>query len=151
MILAVYAKKSGIEREELENDAFTLMEILDILPADKDNPFTEKDVIDTLQVYDDRYITYPINSISYLTDIRIEKNKRNYQKQKYHLEEARAIRDIRMKRQGKKWTDGNGGPKGTTKENIIKEWRLSNPNGKKADCIRETGLTNPTVYKWWDN
>ena len=96
-------------------------------------------------------MTYPINSISYLTDIHIEKNKRNYQKQKYHLEEARAIRDIRMKRQGKKWTDGNGRPKGTTKEQIVKEWRISNPNGKKADCVRETGLTKPTVYKWWDN
>lgn len=151
MMLAVYARKSGIEQKELESDAFTLMEILDALPASEDNPFTEKDVIDALQAYDDRYMTYPINSISYLTDIHIEKNKRNYQKQKYHLEEARAIRDIRMKRQGKKWTDGNGRPKGTTKEQIVKAWRLSNPNGKKADCIRETGLTKPTIYKWWNS
>ena len=29
MMLAVYARKSGIEQGELENDAFTLMEILD--------------------------------------------------------------------------------------------------------------------------
>ena len=21
--------------------------------------------------------------------------------------------------------------------------------GKKADCIRDTGLSKPTVYKWW--
>ena len=72
-MLSVYARKSGIDQEELENDAFTLMEVLDALPASEDNPFTEKDVIDALQAYDDRYMTYPINSISYLTDIHIEK------------------------------------------------------------------------------
>lgn len=25
-----------------------------------------------------------------------------------------------------------------------------NPEGRKIDCIRETGLSKPTVYKWWD-
>ena len=37
-----------------------------------------------------RLMTYPINSISYLTDIHIEKNKRNYQKQEWHLEDMRS-------------------------------------------------------------
>jgi len=23
------------------------------------------------------------------------------------------------------------------------------PEGKKADCIRDTGLDKKTVYKWW--
>lgn len=32
------------------------MDKFDKLPASKDNPFTEKDVIDALQTYDDRYI-----------------------------------------------------------------------------------------------
>ena len=151
MMLAVYARKAGIDKEELENDAFSIMEVFDRLPADEDNPFNEKDVIDALQAYEDRYITYPINSISYLTDIHIEKNKRNYQKQKYHLEEARAIRDIRMKRQGKKWSDGNGRPKGSgTKEEIVKEYRKNNPMARKSDCIRDTGLSKMTVYKWWN-
>ena len=40
-------------------------------------------------------------------------NKRNYQKQADHLEEARAIRDIRMKRQDRDWREGNGRPKGS--------------------------------------
>lgn len=34
-------------------------------------------------------------------------------------------------------------------EQKVKEWLQQNPNGKKADCIRETGLSKPTVYKWW--
>lgn len=56
MMLAVRARKSSIDREELEKDAFTFMDKFDKLPASKDNPFTEKDVIDALQTYDDRYI-----------------------------------------------------------------------------------------------
>ena len=152
MMLAVYARKAGIEREELEKDAFIFMEKFDKLPASEDNPFTEKDVIDALQAYDDRYMTYPINSISYLTDIHIEKNRRNYRKQEVHLMGARAIQEINDKVNGTSWRDGNGRPKGSgTKKQIVKEWRLSNPNGKKAECIRETGLTKPTVYKWWDS
>lgn len=152
MMLAVYARKSGIEREELEKDAFIFMDKFDKLPASEDNPFTEKDVIDAIQAYDDRYMTYPINSISYLTDIHIEKNRRNYRKQEVHLMGARAIQEINDKVNGTSWRDGNGRPKGSgTKKQIVKEWRLSNPNGKKAECIRETGLTKPTVYKWWDS
>ena len=56
-----------------------------------------------------------------------------------------------MKRQGKDWREGNGRPKGSgTKENQVKEWRKNNPNGKKAQCIRDTGLSKMTVYKWWN-
>ena len=29
-------------------------------------------------------------------------------------------------------------------------WRLKNPLGTKAQCVRETGLSKPTVYKWWE-
>lgn len=68
-----------------------------------------------------------------------------------HLEEARAIRDIRQKRQGKKWTDNNGRPKGShsAKETVWK-WRKNNPEGKKMDCHRTTGLSRPTIDKWWN-
>ena len=145
MMLSVYARKSGIGQEELENDAFTLMEVLDELPASEDNPFTEKDVIDALQAYDDRYMTYPINSISYLTDIHIEKNKRNYRKQEVHLKIARFVRD--EVNGNKDWQNKEGRP---NKEQIVKEYRKNNPNAKKSQCIKDTGLSKMTVYKWWD-
>lgn len=104
-----------------------------------------------LNCYHDNYFTFPRDTIAKLTNIDIPKNKRNYQKQKDHLEEARMIRDLRMKRQGKDWREGNGRPKGSgTKENQVKEWRENNPDGKKAQCIRDTGLSKMTVYKWWN-
>ena len=36
-----------------------------------------------------------------------------------------------------------------TAEKTVKQWQQKHPEGKKADCIRETGLSKPTVYKWW--
>ena len=146
MMLAVYAKKAGITREELEKDAFKIMELFDQLPADQDNPFNEKDVIDALEAYNDRYITYPISSIAYLTDIQINKNKRNGRKQVVHLMGARAIQEINDKMNDTNWREGNGRP---TAEQKVKDWQTSNPDGKKADCIRQTGLSKKTVYKWW--
>lgn len=149
MMLAVYARKAGIDKDELENDAFSIMEIFDRLPASEDNPFNEKDVIDALQAYEDRYITYPINSISYLTDISIEKNKRNYRNQIDHLKLARFVRD--EINGNKNWQNKDGRPKGSgTKEEIVKEYRKNNPMARKIDCIRDTGLDKKTVYKWWD-
>lgn len=33
---------------------------------------------------------------------------------------------------------------------IIKDWREQHPNGRKVDCEKETGLSRPTVLKWWN-
>ena len=155
MMLAIYAIKCGsnVTQEELEQDCFEIMEHFEELTISDDNHFTEKDVMDALQAYEDKnFITYPVNSIAYRSGIEIKKNKRNGLKQSEHLEEARAIRDIRAKRKGKEnWYDGGGRPKGSSKqkEEIIK-WRKNNPDGKKADCIRALGFDKKTVYKWWN-
>ena len=147
MMLAVYARKSGIDIKELEKDAFIFMEKFDKLPSNKDNPFTEKDVIDALQAYDDRYMTYPINSISYLTDIYIEKNRRNYRKRAEHIKIMNFFRDEINK--NTTWNKIGNGRK--SKKDIVKQWRKENPKGKKVECIRKTRLSKPTVYKWWDS
>ena len=147
MMLAVYARKAAIDRDELEKDAFNIMSIFDKLPASDDNPVDEKDVIDALQAYEDRYITYPINSISYLTDIHIEKNKRNYRKQKDHIILMNTMKSLK-KQLGEEMKEGR--PEGSgTKEQIVKTYREKNPTARKSDCIRDTGLSKMTVYKWW--
>lgn len=146
MVLSVYAKKCGISYEELEKDAFGLFEFMECLTVQEDNHFTREDILAALEMFNDDYMTYPIHSIVERTDIPIQRNKRNYQKQAYHLEEIRAVRDIRMNRQGKKWTDGNGRK---PKKSVVEEWQRMNPEGKKYECIKETGLSKPTVYKYW--
>ena len=147
MCLAVYAKKCGVPYKELEADAFGMVEMLDERSDDKSNPFTREDVVSALEMYNDSYITFPIETISELTDVRIDRNKRNGRKQVTHLKIARSVLSIMNEDEGKVL---QGRPKGSSKEkSVVVEWRECHPNGKKADCIRETGLDKKTVYKWW--
>lgn len=144
MCLSVYARKCGIDEKELEKDAFLLMDFLDDMSETDDNRFTEGDVLDSLQAFQDKYITFPIDAISRLTDIRIDKNKRNYRPQNIHLQIARATRDI-LNPQG--WYNKDGRP---TKEYLIKQWREQHPDGTKAECNRDTKIDPKTIRKWWD-
>lgn len=73
-------------------------------------------------------------------------SRRNGRPQKQHLKLARFARDMNYE-DPNGWINKNGAP---SKKDIVKQWRLENPDGKKADCIRDTGLTKPTVYKWWE-
>lgn len=145
MCLAIYAKKCGILQEELENDAFSMVDRLDLLTSNEDNHFTREDVLAALELYNDNYITFPIDTISKLTKIRIEKNKRNGLKQKQHLYLARRRKeDMKAIELPMKAPEGR-----PTAQNKVNQWQKEHPNGKKADCIRDTGLSKKTVYKWW--
>lgn len=144
MCLAVYAKKCNIPYDELSADAFGMIDLLDSKTEHEDNHFTKEDVLSALEMYNDAYITFPIDTISELTNLHIDKNKRNGRSQAKHLQGARAIRDIN----NENWREGNGRK---PKTRIVVEWRMANPNGSKAECIRETGLDKKTVYKWWDS
>ena len=106
------------------------------------NELKIEDMKSALEAYSKELVHFTIDDISKSTDIKIEKNKSNYRKQSMHLKGARAIRDIN----NPNWRDGNGRK---SKEEIVKEWRKSNPNGKKIDCYRDTKLSRVTIDKWW--
>lgn len=145
MTLATYAKKCNVPYDELEKDALGLVERLNA----KGDRFTEDDVIHALEAYNDSYITYPIDTIVNRTGIKIEKNKRNGRKQDVHLERARAVQAIDYP--NGEWREGNGRPKGSgTAALRVYRWRQKNPAGTKKSCKEETGLTYPTIRKWWN-
>ena len=157
MMLVIYAKKCSyynekhnpnpVTRDELEKDCFDLLEHMESMTTSDDNHFGEDDILDALEAYNDKWITYPRAAIEYRTAIQIPANKRKGLTQAEHLEEARAIRDIRAHRRGEKW-DVHGGRK--SKRDIVQAWRVENPDGSKAECIRQTGLAKMTVYKHWE-
>ncbi len=150
MTLAIYAIKCGIEEDELRRDAYSLLQPYDNMSIEDVNRFTEEDIEAALNIYQENYNTFPRDDISKLTGIPMKVNKRNGQKQADHLEEARAIRDIRMKRQGRKWDDNNGRPKGSgTAQEKVNQWQKDNPGKSKAECNRQTGLDPKTIRKWW--
>lgn len=140
MTLATYAKKCGVSKETLEEDAYGLIPLMNT----KGDDFTEDDVMKALEAYNDSYITYPIHAIEARTGIQLPRNKRNGRKQAMHLKIARSTLAIMNEDRGEVL---QGRP---DKQKIVKEWQKSHQDGKKADCIRETGLSKPTVYKWWN-
>lgn len=149
LTLVVYAVKCGVPREEVLADALSLVPAFDRKTETVDNPFTEDDVQDAMRAYDEEYNKWPLRVIETTTGIRIERNKRNGREQSKHLRRARASRDISCEEKGKSsWIEGNGRK---SQMELVKEWRAAHPNSKnKSLCARETGLSRPTVHRWWD-
>ncbi len=154
MILSIYARKCSmydpkhnpnpVTKEELERDAFELMNHMESLTNDEENHFTTEDVLDSLEAFNEKWITYPRNSIEYRSGIRIKANKRNGRKQSDHIKLMNYVRD--EINQNKDWRAGNGRK---PKKEVVEDWILNHPDGKKSECIKETGLSKPTVYKYW--
>lgn len=143
MCLAIYAAKCDIPYEELEVDAFSFVPYLNSINPEE--PFTDQDVMSALECYDKRYCTFPIEDIEKITGISIPRNKRNGRKQADHVKLMNFVRD--EINHNTTWNKiGNGRP---SAEQIVREWQRYHPSGKKAECVRETGLSKPTVYKWW--
>lgn len=164
LMLVIYAIKNDVPEERLREDCYKLLDHFEALTSrperyasdrkktklDKDNHFTAFDVECALQAYEDSSLyTYPINSIMNRAGIEIVKNKRNGRKQKVHLAAARAVQNVVDP--GNTWRNRDGRPKGSgTAQEKILEWRAVNPDGTKKQCKDETGLTYPTLRKWWD-
>ena len=145
MILSVYAMKAGISQEELEKDAFDLVAHFDSLTTDEANHFDMGDALDALEAYNDRYITYPITSITHLTQIHIEKNKRNFLPQKVHLEAARARKAV-LKKAGLMKPEGRP----ATADGVLREYLIDHPGASQAELHRETGVSYATIRKYYD-
>lgn len=148
LMLSIYAIKCGrnVSEEELIEDAYSFLDKFDEMSENEINRFTDEDVMDALQGYYDKdLVTYPINSIVYRSGIPIEKNKRNFRKQKDHVKLMNLIRD--EINQNKTWNKIGNGRK--PKKDVVQSWRMEHPSGTPKECIADTGLSKNTVYKWW--
>lgn len=145
MVLAIYGKKCDIPFDEVEDDAYSFLHHLDSLTVNIGEEFRVEDINAALQAYNDNYITFPRDSIKKLTKVDMPKNKRNGRSREEHIKLMNFIRDELNK--NKTWNKVGNGRK--PKMEVVKEWRMENPKGTKAQCIKDTGLSKPTVYKWW--
>ena len=150
LMLSIYAIKCGrnVTEEELIQDAYSFLDQFDEMSDNDINRFTDEDVMDALQGYYDKdLVTYPINSIVYRSGIAIEKNKRNFRKRDTtHQQYRRGIKALKIQLGEADGWDKGGRP---DKRQVVQNWRYEHPSGSKAECIRDTGLSKPTVYKWW--
>ena len=145
MCMVIYAVKCNIPKEEVEEDMYEKFE--ELRKIEHSNPLEEKDIISALETYDRQYYNFTIDDIEKLTDIRIERNKRNYRNQKLHLKGARAIQEINDPNH--QWRNKEGRPKGSgTKEDLVKEYIRNNPNDNPTEIARNLGISRPAVYKY---
>ena len=146
MTLAIYAKKCGIEEEELRRDAFALLKPYDDMSVDEVNRFTEDDVVCALEMFNENYVTFPRDDIGKVSGLPMPVNKRNWRKQDEHLGRARAVQAFDDP--DGNWRNKEGRPSAQAR---VYEWRQQHPEGRKADCHRDTGLDPKTIRKWWDS
>src|SRR5699024_244105 len=107
------------------------------------------DVCSSDLMFNEDYVTFPRDDIAKLSGLTMPVNKRNWRKQSEHIKLMNLIRD--EINGNKNWRNKDGRPKGSgTAQARVYEWRQQHPEGRKADCHRETGLDPKTIRKWWD-
>lgn len=144
MCMAIYACKCDVPKKQLKEDMQVMFEYLK-KEVSHDNPLTQDDVNSALEAYDKEYYNFKIEDIEKLSNIRIDRAKRNGRPQLDHIKMMNYIRE--EINNNKDWRNKDGQPK---KQEMVSLWRKENPTGTKADCNRETGLDPKTIRKWWE-
>lgn len=147
--LAIVAYKCGIPGERFALDLERLSELWQEQKWDGDDSFNPKNTEAILRMFanGERYKMTTRSRLEELFGWKWPGQRRriNGRSQSEHLKRARALQAVDYP-EGE-WRNKRGAP---TAQSRVEEWRKEHPDGKKAECIRETGLSKPTVYKWWD-
>ena len=85
--MAIYAYKCDVSKAQLRKDMQTAFE--DLQMVQHENALTEDDIKSALEAYDREYYNFTISDIEALTDVHIERNRRNGLTQEKHLYLAR--------------------------------------------------------------
>ena len=155
--LAVMANKCGIDYDELEDDAYGLLEHFDSLSTEPSNRFTASDVAAALEVFDDgssagrarRYTQEFCErkaAVSYGDKLGHGSNPPEKRLPKeLSLKKARYARDLNQELKGTSWQNKDGAPK---KAMLVWQAASDNPSLSVAALARKAGVSRPTVYKW---
>lgn len=169
MFCVVYGCKCDVPREIIEKDLWEVYEKLK--GVEHENPLSKEDVWSALKIYKKDMYNYTIDDIKKLTEVPIEKNKRNGRKREVHLhseywesEKGRPV--INVCRQNRelalKYMRENGEikgrPKGSkdkkprkSKEQLVREYLVAHPEQNVTEMARSLGVSRPTIYKYLQN
>ena len=140
MCVVIYACKCDVPKEKLIADLQSCFEQLRLYQHE--NELTQADVDSALECYSRDYYNFTLDDIELLTDIRIERNKRNGRKQEQHLIAMRAVQNAL----NPNWRNTDGRPSNKQK---VAEWCEKHPNGTRQECAADLGISERTVRKWW--
>lgn len=157
--LTVVARKVvTISKDRLELDLFRLMEHYNRIGK----PMKPSEVRKALRMYNDKalqtrsetlekWFGWRFNREAQKRRLRLNQDPNRPKLTRAEiLEDARAIRDIKMRRLGRDWREGNGRPKGAgTKQEQVQQYREEYPEASVTEVARVLGISRTTVYKWW--
>lgn len=147
--LAIVAYKAGISEERFEHDLYMLSTLWQERIWKGADPFNADNIEAIMRLYrnGERYVKTSRKTLEEYFGWKWDgqNRRKNGRSQEEHLKRARAIQTVDYPNGS--WRNKSGAP---TAQDKVQEWRRMHPKGKKADCIRDTGLSKPTVYKWWN-
>lgn len=140
--LSVIAWKCGVLQEELEQD---LLSLLPDFNKGAKRTLKQKEIYSAMKMYNPKAMLTPRERLEHWQGWEYKPIPRNGQKRAEHLEEARAIRDIRMRRQGRKWDSENG--RKPKKEQVL-QLRAEHPEASISELAKISGMSRTTLYKY---
>ena len=159
--LTVIAWKCNVPIDELERDLYSLIPIYN---EGAKRQMKESEVKHALKMYNEKAMLTQRERLEDWIGWEYKPIQRNGRTRKEHLQaeywrdNETGRRKVNVCRQNRELAlldmrengEIEGRPKGSgTAKNIVIAWKIRHPNGRKADCVRDTGLSKPTVYKWW--
>jgi len=149
--LVAFAKKCGISYDELESDAYSLLDMFDSLSVSDDNRFTAVDIEAALKLYKlsgkQSAARFKKTYIGAKTHFHFKETKRNGRTREENLIIARTARDVNDRKYGREWDQYNGRKNA---ERRVQMWCWDHPYScSKTDCAKELNLDTHTVAKWW--
>lgn len=158
--LAVMANKCGVSYDELEDDAYGLLDRFDALSVEPSNRFTANDVAAALEAFEGGSAAG--RARRYTQGFCERKAAVSYGEKMGHgsnppdkrlprdlsLEKARMTRDLNQRASGTNWWDNGNRDGAPTK--AMQVWRaaVENPGLSVAAIARKAEVSRPTVYKW---
>lgn len=147
--LSVLAWKCKIDREKLRAD---LISLLPVYNEGAERIVKPKEIDSAIKMYNAKALTTPRERSEDWLGWKFVGSRRNGRKQAEHLRRARITQTADYP--NGEWRCRNGRLKGhlnikRKKAMLIAEWRYTHPDGSKADCQRETGISRPTIIKYW--
>ena len=158
--LAVMANKCGVSYDELEDDAYGLLERFDALSVEPDNRFTANDVAAALEAFEGgsasgrarRYTQAFCErkaAVKYGEKMGHGGNPSGKRvSKKVQLANARSNRDYYQETKGTHWWDNGNRDGAPTKAVLVWKAAAENPGLSVAALARVAGVSRPTVYKW---
>ncbi len=126
--LTAYAVKADIDRETLLDDMVVLSAILEPRFPKEEIQMHYNTALRLLDEEPGKLNRWPLRYIEKLSGLTLPRNKRNYRTQKQHLAKVH---------------------KAQSKERAVRQWQKKHPDGTRADCAHELGITWNTVNRWW--